>query len=291
MWHGVRPASQPFEITVVCCNDSHNILNIIHKMVNISSGEPTMAFDLTQALFQSRTRTALLRVLFEGGVSDSMSGLARRVKLSSHAVAVEVRNLAKAGLVTVESVGASDLVRANTEHPVVKPLLELLRTAASFAKVPADDSSVMESLVAYGAPLLAYKPRRHLPLEEALIQGLRAAKRDGTLLKVLPVVVAKNAQVLDWAALKENAKREKLRAELGMLVDLTADVAQMPELKERVRDLEDRRRTVTSFFCEPRSKYERELAKSVTPAAARKWHFLMNLGEDTLRSALRKHLG
>jgi DNA-binding Lrp family transcriptional regulator len=252
-----------------------------------------MAFDLTQALFQSRTRTALLRALLEGGVADSMSGLARRVKLSPNSVAVEVRNLAKAGLVKVESVGAADLVRANMDHPAVKPLVELLRAADSLAKAPTNDVDVevKESLAAYGAPLLAYKPCRHLPLEEALVQGLRAAKRDGTLLKVLPVVLLKNVQALDWAVLKENAKREKLRAELGMLVDLTADVADMPGLKEKVRDLEDRRRTVTSFFHEPRSKYERELAKSATPAAARKWHFLMNLGEQTLRSTLQKHLG
>jgi hypothetical protein len=250
-----------------------------------------MADDLTQALFQSRTRTALLWLLLERGVTDSMSGLARRAKLSAHSVAVEVKNLAKAGLLTVQSIGASDLVRANMEHPAVKPLVELLRTAASVGKAPPNETIVKESLTAYGAPLLAYTPRRHLPLEEALVYGLRVAKCDGTLMKVLPVVLAKNALSLDWADLKENAKREKLKAELGMLVELTADVANKPELKEKARELQDRRRTVTSFFYEPRSKYERELAESATPAAARKWHFLMNLSEETLRSVMQKHLG
>lgn len=155
------------------------------------------------------------------------------MKLSPHTVAVEVRNLSKAGLVKVESVGASDLVRANMDHPAVKPLVELLRTAESLAMALKSDVDVdvKESLAAYGAPLLAYRPRRRLPLEEALVQGLRAAKRDATLLKVLPVVLVKNAQALDWAALKENAKRAKLRAELGMLVELTADLADKPGLK------------------------------------------------------------
>jgi DNA-binding Lrp family transcriptional regulator len=247
--------------------------------------------DLTQALFQSRTRAALLRLLLLDGVADSMSGLARRAGLSQHAVAVEVKNLVSAGLVTLESVGASDLVRADAEHPAVKPLVELLQAADVEPKTTPNDFKVRETLVYYGAPLLAYEGRRRLPLELALVQGLRAAKQDATLLKVLPVVVAKNAQQLDWDALKENAKRAKLKAELGMLVELTADVAQKPELKEKVRDLRDRRRKVASFFSERVSKYERELAKTVTPRAARKWHFLMNLSEDSFRSKLVKHLG
>lgn len=235
----------------------------------------------------------MLRVLLVDNVADSMSGLARRVKLSPHSVAVEVKNLVRVGLVKVESVGASDLVRANSEHPAVKPLVDLLRAAESLARPPSHDvdTEVKESLVAYGAPLLAYRPVVHAPLEKTLVLALRAAKRDGTLLKILPIVVAKNAGLLDWVALKENAKREKLRPELGMLVELTADVADMPELKENVRDLADRRRSVPSFFQEPRSKYERQLARSATPRAARKWHFLMNVSEETLRSTLRKHLG
>ena len=65
-----------------------------------------MAVDLTKALFQSRTRAALLKAVLRDGVSDSLSGLARRTGRSQHAVAVEVRNLASAGLVNVESVVA-----------------------------------------------------------------------------------------------------------------------------------------------------------------------------------------
>jgi hypothetical protein len=248
-----------------------------------------VAGDLTQALFQSRTRTALLRLLLEEGVRDSMSGLARRASLSAHSVSVEVKNLAKAGLVSVESVGASDLVRGNLSHPAVKPLLALLRVSTVTAEAPPEDDAVKETLKAHGAPFLAYRGAKRMSLEAALLKALRLAKRDASLLKVLPVVVAKNAQTLNWVKLKEDARREKLKAELGMLVEMTADFAQKPELKEMVRDLRDRRRSVPSFFSEPRSKYERELAETTTPAAARKWNFLMNMGEDVFRSAMRKH--
>jgi hypothetical protein len=246
--------------------------------------------ELTQALFQSRTRAALLRLTLVEVVADSMSGLARRANLSAHAVAVEVKNLANAGLLELESVGASDLVRANTRHPAAKPLAELLRVAAKPPPSPRDQEA-KETLVACGAPLLAYQGKRHMALEAALVEGLRAAKRDATLLKVLPVVVAKNAAQLDWAVLKENAKRAKLKAELGMLVEMTADFANKPDLKEKVQELRDRRRKVASFFSHAPNKYERELAKTATPRAARRWYFLMNLSEDSFRSTLVKHLG
>src|SRR6266478_9597506 len=94
---------------------------------------------LAQALFQSRTRTALLQLLLKDGVSDAMSGLARSARLSQHSVAVEVKNLAKAGLVKVESVGASDLVRGNDKHPAAKPLADLLRVSERVPKAAAED--------------------------------------------------------------------------------------------------------------------------------------------------------
>jgi hypothetical protein len=249
-----------------------------------------MTHDLATALFRSRTRTALLQLLFRDRVSDSMSGLARRAGLSQHSVAVEVKNLARAGLVKVESVGASDLVSGKSRHPAARALVALLRASQLPPETPSDDTAVKETLTAHGAPLLAHKSVRHMPLEVALVKALHLAKRDGSLLKILPVVVAKNAGSLNWTALKETAKREKLKSEVGMLVEMAAEFAQKPGLKKKVRDLKDRRRTVTSFFSEPRNKYERKLAASVTPAVARRWHFLMNLGEETFRSAMLKHL-
>ena len=248
--------------------------------------------DLTDALFHSRTRAALLRLLFERKVSASMRGLARLARLSTHAVTAEVKNLAKAGLVKVESVGAADLVSANLDHPAVQPLLDLLRVADSLTvKDDGEDVTLRESLTAYGAPLMGCKPQRTLTLEEALVQGLRAAKQDGTLLKVLPVVLAKNARTVDWVVLRETARRNKLGAELGMLVELTANASNRPEMKKETRGLEDRRRSVMAYFTEPRNRFERELVESATPPAARKWHFLVNVGEDTLRDTVRKHLG
>jgi hypothetical protein len=251
-----------------------------------------MTVDVGHVLFHSRTRAALLQTLLVDGVSDSVSALARRVKMSLNAVAAEVRNLSRAGLLRVESVGPSDLVRSNPDHPATKPLVDFLRAVHALAREPsrpADEVEVKESLVAFGAPLLAYKGSEHFTLEETLLRGLRAAKEDPSLLRVLPLVLLKNASAVKWVVLKESARRAKLKAELGMLVELTADAAGQPDLKKNVKELADRRRKGSRFFNEPRSRYERQLTESVTPRAARKWGFRLNLTEDSLRSVLQKH--
>jgi hypothetical protein len=250
-----------------------------------------MSVDLTKALFQSRTRAALLKAVLRDGVSDSLSGLARRTGRSQHAVAVEVRNLAAAGLVNVESVGGADVVRANRAHPAVGPIVQLL--AAADAVQPGNDVpdlEVKESLAYYGAPLAARDPRQHLKLEATLVRALAVAKRDPAVLRSLLVVLVKHRNRLDWPVIKEEARRLKLKSELGMVVELAADASGHTELKARVADLRDHRRKTDVFFAEPRDDHDRGVVVRASPPAARKWGFFVNVGEDSLRVALRKSL-
>ena len=250
-----------------------------------------MAVDLTKALFQSRTRAALLKAVLRDGVSDSLSGLARRTGCSQHAVAVEVRNLAAAGLVNVESVGGADVVRANRAHPAVGPIVQLL--AAADAVQPGNDVpdlEVKESLAYYGAPLAARDPRQHLKLEATLVRALAVAKRDPAVLRSLLFVLVKHRNRLDWPVIKEEARRLKLKSELGMVVELAADASGHTELKARVADLRDHRRKTDVFFAEPRDDHDRGVVVRASPPAARKWGFFVNVGEDSLRVALRKSL-
>ncbi len=207
-----------------------------------------MAGDLAKALFQSRTRAALLETVLRDDVSDSLSGLARRVGLSQHTVAVEVRNLAAAGLVNVESVGGADLVRANRAHPAVGLLVQLL-TLAHAGNSPSDDSDheVMESLAHFGAPLGARKARQHLTLEVTLVRALGLARRAPSLLEVLPVVIVKHRKRLSWPTLKEEARRLKLKAELVMVVELAADASGFTGLTAHVAELRDHRRKSAVF--------------------------------------------
>jgi hypothetical protein len=250
-----------------------------------------MAVDLTKALFQSRTRAALLKAVLRDGVSDSLSGLARRTGRSQQAVAVEVRNLAAAGLVNVESAGGADVVRVNRAHPALGPIVRLLAAADAWSSghdVP--DLEVKESLAHHEAPWAARDPRQHLKLEATLVRALAVAKRDPAVLRSLLFVLVKHRNRLDWPVMKEEARRLKLKSELGMVVELAADASGHTELKARVADLKDHRRKAQVFFAEPRDEQDRRAVVRASPPAARKWGFFVNVGEDSLRVALRKRL-
>ena len=202
-----------------------------------------MAGDLAKALFQSRTRTALLKALLRDGVSDSLSGLARRTGLAQHTVAGEVRNLAAAGLVIVESVGGADLVRSNRAHPALGPLVQLLAIAdAPDSRSEDSDRAVLESLAHYAARVGARRARRHMSLEATLVQALALARREPALLEVLPGVLVKHRDRVDWPTLREEARRRKLKSELVALVELAADASGHAGLRVLVEDLRDHRR-------------------------------------------------
>ena len=236
-----------------------------------SNGVDLMAVDLTKALFQSRTRTALLKAVLRDNVSDSLSGLARRTGLSQHSVAVEVKNLARAGLVSVESIGNADVVRANSAHPAVGLLVQLLAVADTTTP-SIDDSAVKESLAYFGAPLRTRRRRAHFDLEVALAKGLSAAKRDPTFLKAIPVVLLKNRATVKWSVLKEEVRKLKLKHEFEKVVELVAEVSGRAELKAHVADLKDLRRKTNPFSFDDsvRIAVERSLSSSGLSLAAAK---------------------
>lgn len=244
-------------------------------------------YQLAEALFPTRGRRAVLLALFgPGSRPATVSELARRAGLTARAVAVEVRRLASAGVVEVEARGAADLVQANRRSPGARNLARLLRS-------PASEESARDprpSLVAYGAPLAGVEPKAEMRREEALVAGLRGTRTDPTLLRVLPVMLLRNEEKLDWNEVRSRAGREKLKSELGLLLDLTAEVAGKPGLHARTRGLLDRRRRVPRYLPEPANEFERRLADKRTPAVVRRWGFRANVSEDSVGEFVRKHL-
>lgn len=244
------------------------------------------------ALFPSKARRALLETLFSGTLeSASVSELARRARLTPRAVSVEVEKLQEAGLVEVEAIGSAHVVRANGRHPVSAALKRLLNSARPGLGEGADAErrTVRESLAAYGAPLLGDEPRRHYTLSDTVLRGLKLARTDATVLRVLPLVVFKHVRDFDWTDLRERARRMNLKAELGMLLDLTSDVASLPAVRAEARQLSDGRRKRKRFFHPVHGQFERELAQMRTPASAARWGFFLNMPEDAFRETLRKH--
>lgn len=244
-------------------------------------------YQLANALFPSRARRAVLLGLFgPRGNGAKVSELARKAGLTPRAVAVEVRRLAATGLVEVEAEGAADLVRPCRRHPAARALSKLLASAGPVT--PHRDPR--PSLAAYGAPLAGVAPSPEMSREEALVVGLLEARTDPTLLRVLPVMVLRNEGQLDWDEVRSRARRAKLKAELGMLLDLTAAVSGHAGLHEQTLGLADHRRRVPRYLPEPASDFERRLADKRTPPAARRWGFRMNMSEASVGEFVRKHV-
>ena len=143
-----------------------------------------------------------------------------------------------------------------------------------------DVEVVGESLVAHGAPLAAWKGAAHLSLEDTVIAGLRLARENATVLRVLPILLAKNLARLEWPRLRQAAADAHDEAALGMLLELTSDVTGHPEFRVWSKSLPtptasspawfldgDRRRSASADY--------RDLLRRRTPRAARRWGFLM----------------
>lgn len=247
-----------------------------------------MSESLAQALFQSRTRAAVLDLLVVQGWTGSLSELARRVALTPRVVTREVRHLERLGLVKLEAVGGADVVRGNRAHPGARFVRGLLLCPALLdEELP--DRLVRESLASWGAPLAGVHRTRALGLSATVLGGLALARLDGTVLRVLPSVLSANLASLDWPELKEGARRAKLKAELGWLLELTGALLGRNDLGVRAVDLRDRRRRALRFFPAARSSFEREVARQRSPARARAWGFWMNLSEDSFRATLERH--
>jgi hypothetical protein len=244
---------------------------------------------LSSALFQSATRSAVLELLFIDGLAASVSELARRSGLSPRTVGNEVRHLAKTGLVHVDTIGTADVVRANTDHPAADHLRGLLRAPMEPPRDAKEARQVRESLAAWGAPLAGVRPRKNHPLTETLLKGLEEARSDGTVLRVLPVLVARHRRELDWAEIREEARRRKLKSELGFLIEMSAGLLGDPAMGSETTSLIDRRRRSMRFFPLVKNSYEEELARRRSPELARRWGFWMNVSQDSFRSLLDKH--
>jgi DNA-binding Lrp family transcriptional regulator len=255
-----------------------------------------VTLELTKALFQSRTRTALLQAVLRDGVADSLSGLARRTGLSQHAVAVEVKNLAGAGLVRVESVGGADVVQANRDHPAVGPLVRLLSIAAATPQRRADPG-LRASLAHLAGPARKGKRRAHPTLETTLARGLAAARREPALLTSVALALLKNRRAVDWASLREEARRLKVKHELVTVVELVAEVSGRAELMAHVADLKDRRRRAVSLVVDDSARAALEaalpasgLSLAATRAAAAERRRLRTMG-PAARALLALELG
>ena len=243
-----------------------------------------------EALVTSRTRAALLTWAVHSGEERTMRELAHELGFSVPRVQAEARCLASLGLLEVQRRGGVDEVRPQKGELLQALAAVLLALESKNDREDRERSTVRGELVALGAPLLDPPTETGRPPEEILLDGLDLARSDATVLRVLPVVVMQQRLALDWNRLRDLARRRRLKAELGMLVSLTAELTGRRELLTEVEALRDRRRSRPEYFHDsPLSHRARLLAKERTPASVREWNFLMNMELKTFHNTLKHH--
>lgn len=245
---------------------------------------------IAAALLQSQARTALLQQLLVQGTTASVSALARRVGLSPRAVGQEVKHLSQLGLVDVERIGTADVVRARPRHPAVRPLRVLLSLPAGADVGDVDEATdVRRSMAAWGAPLVVSRPTRAFDLHTTIVAALEHARTDGTVLRVLPTLVLRNRPAIDWIELAEKARARRVRAELGLVLDVAAAISGDDTLVKQADALIDRRVRQFRYFPAVSGRFEAELAQARSPDVATRWRFWMNLSLESFRSTWERH--
>lgn len=157
-----------------------------------------------------------------------------------------------------------------------------------------DERELRGILTSYGAPLMenpVTAPQR-VTLENVVVESLRASRKDALLLRVLPVVLLKNWQRLDFERLNELATRQGLRRELGVLLDLTrfaAGPVTAKQLAKQTAKLGSTQKRPRKYFPEVRNQYERELAVLRNPALTRRWNVGVNMSNESVKSFVLKH--
>ncbi len=101
-------------------------------------------------------------------------------------------------------------------------------------------------------------------LEEAVVRSLRVLRRDPTVLLSLPVVLVKNERVLDDGELLAKAKEMGLEAELGMVLDLTAELSRRPRFRALARRLTVPH-VALRYLTDDQSSFARRAADEGTP--------------------------
>lgn len=239
-----------------------------------------------------RVRREVLRLLWGRNAHGSVSALARMAGIAFSAVHRELDAMRRAGLACVERVGAELLYRANDAHPQAD-LLRRLVTAPDEQPAAAEsdhDERVRGWLATIGAPLgAAESSSSALPLEQGLAEALSLAHRDPTVARVLPLVLWRQRERLDFARLQREAVRRDEGQALGFFLEFAGKISNERRLVQAAASLRDRRRRrVRLFFSGPHGPHALAATRRNTPPEARRWGFLMNMGVDSFRSTFAK---
>ena len=242
---------------------------------------------MLEYLVTSKVRRLLLMLLWAESKRGSAAELAELAGTPLSATQAELKAMRRAQLVVVAHEDGRDVYAANTKHPEASVLRAL---ASADHNVPeatsADDEIVRRSLVALGAPLRGVSGLS-VPQSDrmsVLVRGVRLARRDAVVARVLPLCFWYERDTLDVRQLAEVAVRAEDKHAVGFFMELAGELGgdrRLGGLAEALRD--GRMKAVRDFFDGAK---RREVVRDFPLAA--KWGFQMNMDFESFRTLFRK---
>ncbi len=238
-------------------------------------------------LVTSKARRLLLHTLWGADVTGSVSDLAQRCGVSFASAHRELRAMREVGLARSVRNGGRTMYCANAAHPQAALVRQLV--SAPTVVDPHKDKEAQEvrrRLKTLGAPLNGRAMRRsNVDVEQTLADGVRLARWDATVARVMPLCLWHQRCAVNWKRLLASVYGSQEKHALGFFLELTTELSGDERFKSCAAMLRDKRvRTIHNFFMGPKTASAIELAEAKTPVVARDWGFRMNLEYESFQS-------
>jgi len=242
-------------------------------------------------LVTSRTRRALLELLWRDGVSGTATDLADKSGVAFAGAYKELKSMVEFKLAEVEWRRGGKVYSANRNHPMASLLRSLVKQSKTKKSRHSEESEKLRGNLAFlGLPVNARKvaPEPDVTMEALLADAADLAQVDASVARSLPVLFGKFGDSLDFDDLKHESWKRGNKHRVGFFLDLAGELFSNERLTEASKNFMDQRYTVPKQFFANQSKLSQELAEMRTPSLAKKWGWRMNMGLDVFESTFEK---
>ena len=241
-------------------------------------------------LVKSKTRRRLVALLWGEERRGSVGELAALAAVAFGSAYRELHEMLQYQLVTSEVVDGVEVFAADMTHPGAELMRQLAQSSPRMVVPRGEESDrVRRRLAGLGVPL-AVEPLDVDPADRVatLVEGVRLARRDPVLARVLPLGFWHQRDQLDGEAVVAAARDAREKRAVGFVLDLTSELSGDPRFRRWARRLLDRRvRSPSDFFQVPPTTSG---ARRPPPEldVARRWHYRLNMDLPAFKSQFDK---
>lgn len=247
---------------------------------------------LLDFLFKTEAHRKLAELLWTGGLTASVHEFSLLSGLPYATTYELLHKMLSMGLVQKAQKGRATLFSSKLSSEQMNVFKALMgKTDVGEEKSLTEFSEMDLPLVGDFSELRNEKAKN---VDELLVKTVLLAKKDSTLLRVLPLLVNRLGAKLNEQQLGYWSKQYHVDREVGFALDLTAKLSGEKRYSTLAKKLKDKRWSKPSFFLkseEGLSGFRAKLVDENTPELAKKWFLKMNVGLDSFESIFAKYAG